>query len=259
MGLMVPIEHEVRVASPARAAALVRALGYTEVGVSALALPIDRLVGALAPGMNGSVHFEGTLNGFDELGALAVARGGYLDVWCDGTDLRIWPDAAWVHRLRLPEGGIDAVSAALGAKLSRGTTELGDTRVTINVAAAVALDVRMRAAAPAFALFRALAAPGPCRGHLTGFSAASLAALGPFLHAIGATPEASLTLGLPTAAALTTGECRWETEDLDIDWPEGKLYVHLLMPVRAADETAWRARIDAALAQASGSGSEPEA
>jgi hypothetical protein len=137
---LIPIEYPERLRSPAEAEAFYRRLGDRRVGVRGFRTNdprrIERLVSAIEPGHDSTVHFEAGLldgRGWARLEALAAAPADYVDIHAGGANLRLWPAQAKVYA-RLPFDGIEGVSLAFGAPLRAGENRHGETTIVIDPA-----------------------------------------------------------------------------------------------------------------------------
>jgi hypothetical protein len=256
---LLPIEHATRLASPAQAAALFRALGARRVSVKGWNLTdraaIDRVVGALVPGAENTVSFErGTLTAaaWAALEPLAGAGAGYFDLNAAWTQLRIWPERAWVLAPSVPD--VAAISRVVGAPLAPGENRIGATRVTIGDK----LDVETTSAAAACAIFRAIAGDVVSRGFVMGANPAAKLRLPAFLAAVNArVVTADLWLSVDLAAELATGfphdPLEWQAEHAIVRFPEGSITTYRVVTPTTDREKVRRkalARIDKALRRA---------
>ncbi len=258
---MVPIVHPARVAH-AGAVRLCLALGCPRVRVAGLratsAAVRAQVLTAATTASDPTLELE--LDGIADRAAAAIdalvrADAAYVDLHTASASLRVWPDRAWIHRWALPDGGADAVAADL-ARLTglpiapAATLVLDATRVTIDPAAAAVVDLRTTDRELGRALFHAWRG-GRMLGHVAGPTPAAVAAIRELLDATDGTLDASLTVDLVTAAALTAiapaDGLVWQAAEFTITWPDGEIGTHRLMPVAPDDARTWMARIAAAL------------
>jgi hypothetical protein len=252
----IQIEYPQRLQSPAEAEAFYRRLGDERVGVRGFRTNdprrIDRLVEAIDPAHDSTVHFETGLidaRGWARLEALATAPVEYLDVHAGGANLRIWPAQAKVYA-RLPFDGVDGVSEAFGAPLRAGMNQRGDATIAIDPVVGYPLAVALTTPDRAVALrmFRALGDAQLSRGHVSRASEAAKHALAPFLHDLGATVHVTLDLQLELARELSTvcPDLRhdWQASMVHVDFPDGRIHGFLRTPQTSEqDREQWLARV----------------
>lgn len=253
---LIPIEYPQRLRSPAEAEAFYRKLGDERVGVRGFRTSdprrIDRLVSAIDPAHDSTIHFETGLldaRGWARLEALAAAPSEYLDVHAGGANLRIWPAQAKVYA-RLPIDGVAGVSEAFGAPLRAGANQCGDTTIMIDpvIGYPLAVAVATPDRAIAMRMFRALGDAQLSRGYVMRASEPAKHALAPFLHDLGATVHVSLDVQLELARELATvcPDLRhdWQASRVLVDFPDGRIHGFLKLPdAGERDREVWLARV----------------
>jgi hypothetical protein len=222
---LIPIENERRLASPAEAEALFRALDQTRVSVRGLHTTdptrFAHVVDALEPKHDHTLSFEGgtlTTAAHEALDALATAGFQYLDLRTAEASLRIWPALySWVH------GN-------------------GDKLETKDIPTALAA-------------FRGLTGERVNRGFINGVLAETKPLLLRFLGQLGTRVDAVLSLDVAAARALTeiyAGErLDWQADGILVDFPEGRVHGFLVSPnVGETHRAGWQQRIVKALHRA---------
>jgi hypothetical protein len=253
---LIPIEFPQRLSSPAEAEAFYRKLGDRRVGVRGFRTNdprrIDRLVSAIEPGHDSTIHFEtGRLDdrGWARLDALAAEQADYVDIHAGGANLRLWPAQAKVYA-RLPADGIVGVGEAFGAPLRAGENRHGETTIMIDPVVGYPLAVALTTPERAIAMrmFRALGDAQLSRGHVVRASEPAKRALAPLLHHLGATVHVTLDVELELARELATvcPDLRhdWQASMVLVDFPDGRIHGYLKTPdVSEHDREQWLARV----------------
>lgn len=253
---LIPIEYPERLRSPAEAEAFYRRLGDLRVGVRGFRTSdprrIERLVSAIEPGHDSTVHFEAGLldsRGWARLEALAAAPADYVDIHAGGANLRLWPAQAKVYA-RLPFDGIEGVSLAFGAPLRAGENRVGEATIVIDPVIGYPLAVALATADRALALrmFRALGDAQLSRGHVMRASEPAKQALAPLLRHLGATVHVTLDVQLELARELATvcPDLRhdWQASMVLVDFPDGRIHGFLKTPdATDRDRERWLARV----------------
>jgi hypothetical protein len=228
---LIPLEHPHRLASPAEAEALFRALGLLGQRVVSCRgfhttdpARITRILEAIEPKREHTVSFEsGTLTpaAWRALEALLSSNFGYLDVQAAEAQLRVWPGRQyWAY--------------------AAGST---DKRV------------ELPGMAEAFNRFGDLAPERVVRGFISGITPPCHAPFHELLVAMRVQVHAVLGLSVAKARELTelyAGEkLDWQADGLLMDFPEGRIHGFLKTPDTGPELRAkWLARVEKALRRA---------
>lgn len=228
--MLLPLEHEYRIKSPADAEAFLRALqfcgGRASVGVRGHHTKdprrILRLVSAIEPKRDHQISFGAGKMNLDAMAQLATKRFHYFDLATRAATYRSWPDMprTWVHA----------------------NTSDAETSTFEDIPAAIEK-------------FRTMAGDELRQGFINGVQEESKAALVEFLVATEAEVHAYLHIEFASArglAELYEGEkFDWANMQVTVDFPEGRIHGFLTSPnVQDEHKARWQKRITRALRKA---------
>lgn len=264
MGLLIPIEHPVRV-DLRRAARVFAALGLPRVYAERL-LPRDRdehaaVLAAIPPDSRSCARFANGRVTLDELERVALSDGGaamYVDVHFGDACIRMWPTHGWIQIQSMPAGGLPEAARIVEETTgfvvppAEGVYELGEGRmVELAGPSGLAIYVHTPDRAAAYALFRRCAGASRVHGYVSAPSAQALAHLPALMTATGGEQSYDLFVDGQVAAELTARvPCdQWQSDHLLYTTESGLLWTYLVAPVQQVAVDEWRATIDDALAR----------